>query len=156
MLDCARTDMRACCCFSYRHHGYSLTDVATTLLTRLHSITNHVTLLLSSTRNRLLNMEITIAFTTLGTSLAALVGAMFGMNLTSGLEETPYMFNFMVAFSVALAGLCIRVGRRALVRARSIKAEHSGILHQSPAPLHHSRLEPLEKSRPSTPRVPKQ
>lgn len=40
----------------YRHHAYSLTDVAATLLTRLNSITNHVTLLLSSTRNRLLNM----------------------------------------------------------------------------------------------------
>ena len=71
----------------YRHHAYSLTDVAATLLTRLNSINNHVALLLSSTRNRLLNMEITIAFATLGTSIGAFIGAMFGMNLTSGKSD---------------------------------------------------------------------
>jgi hypothetical protein len=112
----------------YRHHAYSLTDLATTLLTRLQSITNHVTLLLSSTRNRLLNLEIAIAFTTLGTSVGGLIGALFGMNLTTGLEEAPYVFAGVSVTAIVLALIIVRWGRRALRNARSVKGEQQGLL----------------------------
>lgn len=91
---------------------------------------NHIALLLSSTRNRLLNLEITIDFATLGLSLAGVIGAIFGMNLTSGLEDMPYMFASMTVLALALALIVTRVGRVALLRARSIKGQHHGLLHQ--------------------------
>lgn len=115
----------------YRHHAYTLTDLAATLLTRLQSITNHVTLLLSSTRNRLLNLEITLAFTTLSVSVPALIGAIFGMNLTSGLEETPHVFAGVSVAAVVLSLIIARWGRRALRRARSVKGEQEGLLRHS-------------------------
>lgn len=115
----------------YRHHAYTLTDLAATLLTRLQSITHHVTLLLSSTRNRLLNLEITIAFTTLGTSVGGLIGALFGMNLKTGLEEMPYVFGGVSIAAILLAVIIARWGRRALKRARSVKGEQEGLLRHS-------------------------
>jgi magnesium transporter len=116
---------------SYRHHAYSITDLAATLLTRLQSITNHVTLLLSSTRNRLLNLEITIAFTTLGMSAGALIGALFGMNLQSGIEETPHVFAGVSIAAILLAIVIARWGRRALRKARSVKGEQEGLMRHS-------------------------
>lgn len=119
---------------TYRHHASSLDGQVTTLLSRLASINSHVTLLLSATRNRLLNLEITIAFGTMGISLAGVVGAFFGMNLRSGFEDDPNLFYYATASAIILALATLRLGRRALLKARSVKSDQYSILQR---PLHH-------------------
>lgn len=60
--------------------------------------------------------------------MAAFVGAIFGMNLTSGLEDEPHLFLYATGFSILLAGTVVRMGRRALYKARAVKGEQLNVL----------------------------
>lgn len=73
-------------------------------------------------------------------SAAAFVGAVFGMNLKSGLEDEPHVFVYMTGFSLMLALLVMRTGRRALVKARSIKGEQQSLLQHPSAPIRGQHL----------------
>ncbi|KAN0116505.1 cora domain containing protein [Russula decolorans] len=70
-----------------------------------------VELILDSNRNALLALDLKVSIGTMGIGMGALMAGLFGMNLTSHMEEHPYAFVGMsvassfVAFLVAWAGL---------------------------------------------------
>jgi len=61
---------------------------------------------LSCARNRLLVFETMSQLVSVALSLGALVGGIFGMNLTSGLENVPGLF-LAVSLGIIIAGLGI-------------------------------------------------
>ncbi|KAF5351051.1 hypothetical protein D9756_008318 [Leucocoprinus leucothites] len=58
-----------------------------------------VELILDSNRNALLALDLKVSIATMGIGTGALVAGLFGMNLTSHLEEHPYAFYLMTGFS---------------------------------------------------------
>ncbi|CAE7230004.1 unnamed protein product [Rhizoctonia solani] len=77
---------------TYLKYSTSLSLTASRNVQRLNSASQHLTLLLSSTRNRLLHLEIRLEIAMLAMSAGALPAAIFGMNMTSHLEEHPWAF----------------------------------------------------------------
>ena len=61
-------------------------------------------IILDSQRNRLIIYELKATLATAGISAGAFVASMFGMNLTSGLEEAPDVFWCIAGGSAFLAG----------------------------------------------------
>ncbi|CUA76845.1 Mitochondrial inner membrane magnesium transporter mrs2 [Rhizoctonia solani] len=113
---------------TYLKYAASLTLTASRNLQRLNSASQHLTLLLSSTRNRLLHLEIRLEIAMLAMSAGALPAAIFGMNMTSHLEEHPWAF-WAVTVGIGMISLiAIQIGRYGLRRARRVKMEQAGLL----------------------------
>ena len=72
-----------------------------------------VELILDSNRNRLLTLDLGTSIVTLGVSAATLFVGLFGMNLTSHLEEHPHAFYLMsgVAYAVSYTHLTLPTNR---------------------------------------------
>ena len=79
-----------------------------------------VELILDSNRNRLLTLDLGTSIVTLGVSAATLFVGLFGMNLTSHLEEHPYAFYGMSAIAYIMAVVVTVAGLRRLSRLRRI------------------------------------
>ncbi|EIW74371.1 Mg2+ transporter protein cora-like protein [Coniophora puteana RWD-64-598 SS2] len=79
-----------------------------------------VELILDSNRNALLGLDLKVSIGTMGIGAGALVAGLFGMNLTSHLEETPWGFVALSAFSSAFALLVAWVGFRRLDKIRKV------------------------------------
>lgn len=75
------------------------------LLSRLQSKQEFVALALSGYRNRMVRMNVHLGIAGLGLGLSTAVAGFFGMNLVSGLEEAPHMFNGVVLGSVACSAV---------------------------------------------------
>ncbi|KAG9100429.1 magnesium ion transporter [Ceratobasidium sp. UAMH 11750] len=113
---------------TYLKYAASLTLNASRNLQRLTSASQHLTLLLSSTRNRLLHLEIRLAIATLAVTAAALPGAILGMNLTNHFEDHPWAF-YAVTSAIAIIGvIATQAGRAGLRVARRVKMEQAGLL----------------------------
>lgn len=69
-----------------------------------------VELLLDSNRNQLLALDLRTSMMTMGTTVAALIAALFGMNLNSGLEDDMYAFWLVSAVSSLTAGAVCLAG----------------------------------------------
>ena len=76
---------------------------AASLLRSVQSAQEVVELALSAYRNRILTLSIRATIGMLGLAASTLVGGMFGMNLTSGLESDPTAFFAAAAGSLGLA-----------------------------------------------------
>ena len=79
-----------------------------------------VELILDSNRNRLLTLDLGTSIVTLGVSAATLFVGLFGMNLTSHLEEHPHAFYLMSGVAYVMALLVSVAGLRRLARLRRI------------------------------------
>ncbi|WVQ71779.1 hypothetical protein IAR50_001320 [Cryptococcus sp. DSM 104548] len=77
-------------------------------------------LMLDSGRNALLALDIKISIATLGIGTGALFAGLFGMNLTTHLEDTPYAFLTASGIAFALSALIIAYGLRVLRRVRRV------------------------------------
>ncbi|KAJ3556661.1 hypothetical protein NP233_g11929 [Leucocoprinus birnbaumii] len=75
-------------------------------------------LILDSNRNALLALDLKVSIATMGLGTGALVAGLFGMNLTSHLEEHPYAFYLMTGVS---SGIALLVAWAALRRMRSYR-----------------------------------
>ncbi|KAI0291774.1 Mg2+ transporter protein cora-like protein [Multifurca ochricompacta] len=70
-----------------------------------------VELILDSNRNALLALDLKVSIGTMGIGMGALIAGLFGMNLTTQMEDNPYAFmgmsiaSTLIAFLVAWAGL---------------------------------------------------
>lgn len=62
--------------------------------------------MLDSGRNALLALDIKISMATMGVGVGALVAGLFGMNLVSGLEDTPHTF-FIVTGGAGIVALLV-------------------------------------------------
>ncbi|KXN91819.1 Mitochondrial inner membrane magnesium transporter mrs2 [Leucoagaricus sp. SymC.cos] len=60
-------------------------------------------LILDSNRNALLALDLKVSIATMGLGTGALVAGLFGMNLTSRLEEHPYAFYLVTGMSTGVA-----------------------------------------------------
>ena len=88
-----------------------------------------VELMLDSNRNRLLTLDLGTSIVTLGVSAATLFVGLFGMNLTSHLEENPHAFYVMSGIAYVMAVVVSVAGLRRLARMRRI-----GLAVQTPTP----------------------
>lgn len=79
-----------------------------------------VELMLDSNRNRLLALDLRTSIITLGMSAATLFVGLFGMNLTSHLEEDPYAFWIISGVAYLMAFLFVVGGLRRLAQLRRI------------------------------------
>ncbi|KAG9127856.1 hypothetical protein FRC07_008302 [Ceratobasidium sp. 392] len=131
---------------TYLKYAASLTLNASRNLQRLNSASQHLTLLLSSTRNRLLHLEIRLAIAMLAVSAAALPGAILGapgvtpetpslriwtvpgMNLTNHFEGHPWAFYVVTSIIAIIAMVATQAGRAGLRVARRVKMEQAGLL----------------------------
>lgn len=57
---------------------------------------------LDSKRNTLIQVDLLTSFATFVTGLFTLIAGVFGMNLNSGLQEKPHVFNDVAIISAAL------------------------------------------------------
>jgi len=113
---------------AYVKHASSLASTAQQNISRLQAASSHINLLLSSTRNRLLHLEIRVAITTLAFSAGGIIAGIFGMNLFTGLEEHPSAFYWVVPGIALVSFTYWRIGRRALSYARRLKMSQAGML----------------------------
>ncbi|CAE6440992.1 unnamed protein product [Rhizoctonia solani] len=127
---------------TYLKYSTSLTLTASRNLQRLNSASQHLTLLLSSTRNRLLHLEIRLEIAMLAMSAGALPAAIFGMNLVSHLEDHPWAFWEVTAGIGMIAFVATQIGRYGLRRARRVKMEQAGLLAGSNDKIPHAPRQP--------------
>lgn len=76
-----------------------------TTQSNIQSTQEIVELILDSNRNALLTLDLKISVITMGLGVGTLLAGLFGMNLTSHLEEDKYAFYIMSGLSVAFAGI---------------------------------------------------
>ncbi|KAH9059552.1 cora-domain-containing protein [Lactarius vividus] len=74
-----------------------------------------VELILDSNRNALLALDLKVSIGTMGIGTGALIAGLFGMNLTSHMEELPYAFAGMSVASALIALLVAWTGLRRCV-----------------------------------------
>ncbi|KDN50014.1 hypothetical protein RSAG8_01350, partial [Rhizoctonia solani AG-8 WAC10335] len=126
---------------TYLKYSTSLSLTASRNVQRLNSASQHLTLLLSSTRNRLLHLEIRLEIAMLAMSAGALPAAIFGMNMTSHLEEHPWAFWAVTIGIGMISFMATQLGRYGLRKARRVKMEQAGLLagskHRIPSLPHH-------------------
>lgn len=79
-----------------------------------------VELILDSNRNALLALDLQVSIATFGVGTGALVAGLFGMNLTSHLEDHPWAFYALSAGSTAAAFVVGMVGFRRLAKIRKV------------------------------------
>lgn len=89
-----------------------------------------VELILDSNRNRLLALDLRTSIITLGVSAATLFVGLFGMNLTSHLEDNPYAFYAMSAVAYVMALAVVAYGLRRLAQLRRIGLSVGGAASQ--------------------------
>ncbi|WFD45299.1 Inner membrane magnesium transporter MRS2 [Malassezia psittaci] len=77
-------------------------------------------LMLDSSRNRLLSMDLRISIVTLGFTIATFIAGLFGMNLVSGFEEHPYAFYVATAVAAAVAFVVSLNGTYHLAKVRRV------------------------------------
>ncbi|GAA5877559.1 hypothetical protein JCM8547_007731 [Rhodosporidiobolus lusitaniae] len=88
------------------------------LSSMLAEVDSNINLVLASTRVRLQNLELQTAIGTLALGAGATISSVFGMNLTSGLEDHPWMFWAVTSGSVTLMLGVTAIGYVRLMRAR--------------------------------------
>ncbi|EIM81924.1 Mg2+ transporter protein cora-like protein [Stereum hirsutum FP-91666 SS1] len=88
--------------------------------TNVQSTQEIVELILDSNRNSLLALDLKVSIGTMGIGVGALIAGIFGMNLTSYMEETPYAFAAMSAMSFTVAMLVAWGGLRKLAKIQKV------------------------------------
>jgi magnesium transporter len=76
--------------------------------------------MLDSGRNALLALDVKVSMATLGIGSGALMAGLFGMNLTSGLEATPYAFVTVTGTTAVGALLVYLYSSRVLKKVRHV------------------------------------
>ncbi|KAI9637861.1 putative magnesium ion transporter [Dioszegia hungarica] len=91
-----------------------------TTVANMQSTQEIAELMLDSGRNALMTLDIKISIATLGIGTGALLAGVFGMNLTSSLESTPYAFYIATGSAGTIALLIWIYGYRVLRRVRRV------------------------------------
>jgi len=105
---------------SFSKQVEEIVNEAENIESNVQSTQEIVELILDSNRNSLLALDLKVSIGTMGIGTGALVAGLFGMNLTSQLETTPYAFLGMSALSVATALLVASTGLRRLAKIRKV------------------------------------
>ncbi|KLO14034.1 Mg2+ transporter protein cora-like protein [Schizopora paradoxa] len=105
---------------SFSKQVEEIVNEAETISANVSSTQEIVELILDSNRNALLALDLKVSIMTLGIGVGALIAGLFGMNLTSHLEETKWAFVGMSVVASASAGLVMLVGLRRLAKLRKV------------------------------------
>ncbi|KAF4616932.1 hypothetical protein D9613_008700 [Agrocybe pediades] len=105
---------------SFSKQVEEIVNEAENIESNVQSTQEIVELILDSNRNALLALDLQVSIATLGIGSGALVAGLFGMNLMSHLEQHPYGFYIMAAFSSGLAFLVAWTGFRRLSKIRKV------------------------------------
>merc|ERR1719362_890722 len=88
------------------NHHYGFKDVSDQLFLNIKAIEatrRAVQISLESKRTRLLTLQVHVSIAAVALASISTIGSIFGMNLASGLEEAPGMFQLATSISVLLA-----------------------------------------------------
>jgi len=88
------------------NHHYGFKDVSDQLFLSIKAIEatqRAVQISLESKRTRLLTLQVHVSIAAVSMASISTIGSIFGMNLASGLEEAPGMFQLATSISVLLA-----------------------------------------------------
>jgi len=105
---------------SFSKQVEEIVNEAENIESNVQSTQEIVELILDSNRNALLALDLKVSIGTMGIGTGALVAGLFGMNLQSHLEETPYAFIGMSVLSTVIALLVASVGLRRLQQIRKV------------------------------------
>ncbi|KIM78238.1 hypothetical protein PILCRDRAFT_824719 [Piloderma croceum F 1598] len=105
---------------SFSKQVEEIVNEAENIESNVQSTQEIVELILDSNRNSLLALDLKVSIGTMGIGTGALVAGMFGMNLTSHLETTPYAFAGMSALSAVVALFVASIGLRRLAKIRKV------------------------------------
>ncbi|KAF8632144.1 hypothetical protein AX17_004886 [Amanita inopinata Kibby_2008] len=119
---------------SFSKQVEEIVNEAENIQSNVQSTQEIVELVLDSNRNALLALDLKVSIATLGVGTGALVAGLFGMNLTSYLEEDPYAFYVLTAFSSGVAFLVAWSGFRKLAKIRKVGLS-TNYTHKSPKPF---------------------
>ena len=86
----------------------------------MHQTQDVIELILDSSRNSLLTLDLQASIATMGLASGAFIAGLFGMNLHSSLEVTPYAFWITTGLAGGLVGLVTVGGLRRVTRLRRI------------------------------------
>jgi len=94
---------------SYSKKFEEINNELTALQANIASTRTVIDMSLNSTRNYLMRLNLHIALSSMVFAAGALISGIFGMNLVSGLEESPVMF-YVVACIIPLVGTALYSG----------------------------------------------
>ncbi|RDB30358.1 Mitochondrial inner membrane magnesium transporter LPE10 [Hypsizygus marmoreus] len=105
---------------SFTKQVEEIVNEAENIESNVQSTQEIVELILDSNRNALLALDLKVSIATLGVGTGALIAGLFGMNLTSHMEQHAYAFYGMSATSAALALFVAWMGLRKLAKIRKV------------------------------------
>mmetsp|Transcript_3711 Transcript_3711/g.5061 ORF Transcript_3711/g.5061 Transcript_3711/m.5061 type:complete len:460 (-) Transcript_3711:264-1643(-) len=94
---------------AYVQHGQSSINALTSLLSKIESIEDAVSMKLDTKRNQLLYINTFVSVLSTSISACSLVGSIFGMNLTNHLEDSDSAFVIVLIFTLT-GGVMIMFG----------------------------------------------
>lgn len=105
---------------SFAKQVEEIVNEAETIEGNVQSTQEIVELILDTNRNSLLALDLKVSIATMGIGVGTLIAGLFGMNLTSHLEESHYAFYAMSGASCLIAVIAALAGFRILARIRKI------------------------------------
>ncbi|KAI0316087.1 Mg2+ transporter protein cora-like protein [Amylostereum chailletii] len=93
-----------------------------------------VELILDSNRNALLALDLKVSIGTMGIGVGALIAGLFGMNLTSHIEDDPYAFFAMTALASLVTAMVAWGGMRRLAQIQKVGLSASSSRHKRAQP----------------------
>lgn len=70
---------------------------------KIKSTQDFLSVTLDSVRNRMMQVELKLSIGAFSISVGTFIAGIFGMNLRSYMEDTPYLFHFMTVFSISFS-----------------------------------------------------
>jgi magnesium transporter len=105
---------------SFSKQVEEIVNEAENIESNVQSTQEIVELILDANRNSLLALDLKVSIGTMGIGTGALVAGLFGMNLTSHMEESPYAFFAISVLSTGVAVLVAWAGFRRLAKIRKV------------------------------------
>ncbi|KAG6896590.1 hypothetical protein C0992_007295 [Termitomyces sp. T32_za158] len=105
---------------SFTKQVEEVVNEAENIQSNVQSTQEIVELILDSNRNALLALDLQVSIVTMGVGTGALIGGLFGMNLTSHFEDHAYAFYVMSGGSAVLALIVALMGLRKLSKIRKV------------------------------------
>lgn len=111
---------------SFAKQVEEIVNEAENIQSNVQSTQEIVELVLDSNRNALLALDLKVSILTMGIGIGTFVAGLFGMNLTSHIEDNEYAFIAMSSLSVVIASIFAITVLRRLARIRKVGLATNG------------------------------
>ncbi|KIJ23673.1 hypothetical protein M422DRAFT_275702, partial [Sphaerobolus stellatus SS14] len=116
---------------SFAKQVEEIVNEAETISGNVQSTQEIVELILDANRNALLALDLKVSIGTMGIGIGALAAGLFGMNLTSHLEEVPYAFAGISVAALLVSTIVTWGGLRRLAKIRKVALSTNGSRNKS-------------------------